>query len=178
MNLGLIVGKVLKPEGDEAVPEGEVYVKKILGGGGKQIGFIGPQGQKQMAHVDVDSDGTFQLPFGWSGAEFAEDLSVVNISLYGGWTETTKPSSRVTIDRTLSHGYVTFRGYLIENVSCRIGLALPDVQSVQGLAEFAKSLIEAYRKVRGSLPILKVDAMSTECKLILSAGNIRTAWSD
>jgi len=169
MNVGLIVGKVWKPDKDEGAPTGEVALYKIMGG--KEVGF---KGQKyQYAATELDSNGEFELPFAWSGTEFAEDLSVITMYLYASWSVFKNYQGF----QTFAHARVTLRGYVVENMGCRIALALPDLQSYPGLLAFGKSLIEAYRNIKG-IPIPSVDWTSAECKLMLSAGDIRLVASD
>lgn len=166
MNKGLIVGTVRKSN-NETVSDAEVYIGRITTGGG--LLYIGGQ---EKAHFSTNSKGKYGIPFPWSGAQIGDvmtSLSILVVAL--------KEHSLGHNHTYVQVGRTTVKGYLVKDINALLGVPLTDsAQAVKdrdapALMDFAKDLIESYRKF-SDYPFYKTAMATTESWMILAGADI------
>jgi hypothetical protein len=166
MNAGLIIGYVFDQGGD-TIDEAEVRLLEVraISGAGK-VEITGPKVTDFGSPItETDSDGYFELPFAWSGADIGAALGKTNLSLaaskdirYGSQKTTYITRQRIT-------------GYLVKNALAAGGLTTSIFDSIPDLLNFAKDLIDSYRKMKAH-PLFNTAILTSEGWLILSGTNL------
>lgn len=144
MNRGIVSGRIFYPDGK---PASNIYVKiaGVFGDNGRiQIKgitrSIGAGQTDSTAEGYSGADGRFSIPFIWSGAEFAEGLSVISIHL----TALNKISGTSTV-----WGRIQVRGFLYKDLQNLLSSSSP-ILSNTDLNYYAPSLKSAIKKYLGS----------------------------
>lgn len=169
-NRGIVVGSVFKPNG-KAARGASVFIKRITGPSG--LLFIDKQ-------IETNSNllGDFILPFVWSGADFADDLSIIEITL-GAYTEDSysykEGGSKITSSDVTAKSIVNIRGVLKRDVEGLVKIVSTS-NPADGLGDAADFYIEiasAIKKWESLVPFWKTSQMwTTENWIILGGTNI------
>ena len=168
MNIGIFVGYVLKPDSDELATNAEVALYGLQGD--QSMWTFAGRDRGQYVEASTDDDGAFMMSVSWDGPEWSS----------GALTPTLLVAAymvRYTSNSFQESALTRFRinAQVRSNPAAQIGLTMPDVQSLPGLASFAKDLIDAYRKMK-AFPLPGVQYMSTENKLLLAAAVLRLKY--
>jgi hypothetical protein len=170
MNAGLIVGNVIDKNGD-VVSDALVVMSGLSDiAGGKITVKADDEYHHGLPFTETNSDGYFELGFGWSGADIASSIGEAgraSISIYAMkevWQTSNSNTTYISERQTVV-------GYLLKDVSGRAGLTAPPFKGMPELLKFTNSLIDSYRKMR-SHPIIDPSMWSSESWLILSATNL------
>jgi hypothetical protein len=170
MNAGLIVGNVIDKNGD-AVSDALVVMSGLSGMEG---GEITVKADDDFHHgwpfTETNSDGYFELGFGWSGADMGGPIggagrAAINIYAMKEVRQTSNSNTTYISEQQ------TIVGYLLKDVLGQASLTAPPFKDMPELLKFTNSLINSYRKMR-SRPIIDPSMWSSESWLILSATNL------
>jgi hypothetical protein len=167
MNKGLVVGKVMRSNG-EAVEDAEVWIGRVMTGGG--LLYINGQDRMKFA-TSTDSKGKYGLPFPWNGADIGDVMNSLSILVVAA------KDLRTGNNDYSQGGRITVKGYLVKDIKGLMGVAVSDpAQAVKdgdaaALIEFGKDMIQSYRKF-ADYPIYKTGLSTTENWMILAGANI------
>lgn len=165
MNKGLVVGTVLDGNG-KAVDDAEVWLGRVTTGGG--LLYIGGQGKK---YFSTDSKGKYGIPFPWSGADIGDVMNSLSLLVVAIKERRDGNTTFVRVGR------VSVKGYLFKDINALLGVPLSDPaqafkdRNAPALADFAKDMIESYRKF-ADYPIYKTGLATNESWMILAGANI------
>lgn len=170
MNAGLIVGFVRDKSG-KFVEGADVTMFDLFGGAGGRIVAKGDNEiRRGTIRTETDSNGYFELAFAWSGEDIGHTIGGagrVRMSIYAGKTVWQSKNVNTTYD-----SIVQFKsGYILKDVLGQSGLTGSDFTNLKDLLEFTKDIIDSVRKLK-SHPIFKVNMLSSESWLLLSAANL------
>ena len=166
-NKGLLIGYVTSRKGSP-ISGAEVFLISMTGSAtGSEIETKGEKsGFKRWPIATTNSRGYFELAFTWSGAEIGEAIGTSGKL----WLRVMAQKNIGNERASTSYGTrELFPGFLIKDMLGQAGLTTSPFGSLPDLLSFAKDLIESYRKIK-SHPIWKLDMMSSESWLVLSAG--------
>ena len=170
MNAGLIVGNVRDKNGD-AVSNALVVMSDLSGmTGGKFTVKADDDFHCGLPFTETNSDGYFELGFGWSDADIASSpggAGRARINIYA----MKKVSQTGISNKTYISEQRTIAGYLVKNVLSQASFNTSSFDGMPELDKFTDSLIDSYRKIR-SHPIIDPSMWSSESWLILSAANL------
>ncbi len=168
-NAGLIIGFVRDRSGN-LISGADVWIHDLFGDG-KPILATGENNIRVGSPMtQTNSKGYFELAFAWSGADIAHAIGGGGrVRMFIRAMETVGLTDNSNISHFASPLHLT--GYLIKDVLGQAGLAPPDLKSIPGLIEFSKDILDSAAKLK-SHPIFKVNMLTTESWLILSAANL------
>jgi hypothetical protein len=159
MNRGIIVGTVFDPTGLPAAGAG-VYVQHVSG---IQSSFA-----IKKFDINADKHGRFQAPFLWRGADWADDLTIINIGI-GAWTDVVDGNTTTTTAKIYRH----MRGYIIRDAMQPLNVASNALAGLPDLLDFQVSIIQALKNYKDLVPFWKVtDVTSTEGWIIAAGGDL------
>jgi hypothetical protein len=173
MGKGFIAGQVITPEGRYAKGAYVKLVQVVSGTNQIDVSQAGYAPGKGDAYAG--SDGSFAIPFTWSGSEFANfqdtteidgTYSPVTLFLVAYTEKNASHTSSLTASGTI-HG----NGYLMKDIWGTGGLSTAPFDSIPDLLDFGIGLIDAYRKLK-SHPIFKSEVITTEMWTIFAGASI------
>lgn len=171
MNAGLIIGFV-RDRGGNKVSGANVWMWDLFGGAG---GRIVPTGDKDLRYgspiTETDSRGYFELAFAWSGTDLPNTIGGsgrVRMFISAN-NEVWRIPGKVNM--TYDARPLLITGFILKDVLGQAGLTPPDLKSLPGLLDFGKDILDSAANLK-SHPIFKVNMLTTESWLILSAANL------
>lgn len=170
MNAGLVIGFVRDKSG-APVSGANVWIFDLFGGGGGRIIATGENNIRFGSPItETNSRGYFELAFAWSGADIGNVIGgggrvrMFIAAMETVWIDSSSNISHLARPLPIS-------GLLLKDVLGQAGLSPPDLKSVPGLIEFSKDILDSAAKLK-SHPIFKVNMLTTESWLIVSAANL------
>lgn len=170
MNTGIIVGTVTGKNG-APISEALVVASELTSMEGKKMKLTPEDSSLHgWPFTKTNSDGFFELGFGWSGTEIGQVVGGAGrtkIQIWawkevwdGNYSNTTYMSPRLTLI-----------GYLLKDVLGQAGLTTHPLSSFPDFLKFTKKIIDKRNKMK-SHPLFSTAMWTSESWLILSATNL------